>query len=116
MRPGTSRRTDSTLVLTVPIVDRLGCGDRFFLFITVYNWSQVPQIALFALIALLKGLGVMSTDGVVTLDLIASIGLLLFKWYIARLTLATSGRAAALVIAIDVALASALTLVSLALY
>jgi hypothetical protein len=103
-------------LVVLPIVDRLGRGDRFFLFITVYNWSQVPQHALFAAIALLKGLGVMSVDAVVTFDLIASIGVLLFEWYIARLTLGTSARAAALIIAVDVALASALTLVSLALY
>ncbi|HTZ35576.1 MAG TPA: hypothetical protein VMB84_06085, partial [Stellaceae bacterium] len=99
-----------------PLVDRLHRGDRYFGFMTAYNWCQVPQTVLFAVIALAGGVGLLSTDGLLIADLIAGLAALVYEWYVSRVALAVSGSRAALVILVDVILATVLSHVSAALY
>jgi len=100
----------------LPIVDWLGRGDRFLPFMVAYNWSQVPQTLLIALVALTGGTGLFSADTMLVLDLIAGILSLVYEWYIARVALALSGGRAVLVILVDVVLATLLSHISMALY
>lgn len=103
-------------LLMLPLVDRLQRGDRFFLFMTVYNWCQAPQTALFALVALAGAAGVLSDQGILVVDLIVGLAALVYEWYVARVALAVSRPRAAIVIIVDVVLAAVLSHVSAALY
>jgi hypothetical protein len=103
-------------LVVLPIVDFLGRGDRFLRFMVAYNWCQVPQTLVFAIIALLGGAGVLSADAMLTVDLILGIGVLVYEWYIARVALAVGGGQATLVILADVLLAVVLTHISRLLY
>jgi hypothetical protein len=103
-------------LLMLPLVDRLQRGDRYFGFMVAYNWCQVPQMAVFTLIALVGATGLLSPDGVLIGDLIVGLAALVYEWYVARVALAISGSRAVLVIVADIALATVLTHVSTALY
>ena len=103
-------------LLMLPLVDRLRRSDRYFGFMTAYNWCQVPQTAVFATVALLGALGVLSVEGVLVADLIAGLAAIVYEWYVSRVALAVSGRQAALVILADIVLATVLSHVSASLY
>jgi hypothetical protein len=47
-------------LLMLPLVDRLQRGDRYFGFMVAYNWCQVPQTVVFALVALVGAVGLLS--------------------------------------------------------
>jgi hypothetical protein len=100
----------------LPLVDWLGRGDRFLLFMTAYNWCQVPQTTLFALIALAGGAGLLSADAMLVFDLVAGLATLVYEWYVARTALRLSGGRAVLIILVDVLLATLLTHISMAMY
>jgi hypothetical protein len=97
-------------------VDWLGRGDRFLPFMVAYNWSQVPQTFVFAVIALAGGSGLLSADAMLVFDLIAGIGALVYEWYIARVALALSSGRAVLIILVDLVLATFLSHISMAMY
>jgi hypothetical protein len=103
-------------LLMLPLVDWLQRGDRFFGFMTAYNWCQVPQTVVFAVIALAGGVGLLSTDGLLIADLIAGLAALVYEWYVSRVALAVSAGRAVLVIIVDVVLATVLSHVSSSLY
>jgi hypothetical protein len=103
-------------LLMLPLVDRLGRAGRYFGFMTAFNWCQVPQMVLFAAVALLGGSGVLSAYGMLTADLIVGIAALVYEWYVSRVALAVSGGRATLVILADVVLATVLSHVSAAFY
>jgi len=103
-------------LVVLPIVDFLGRGDRFPIFMTAYNWCQVPQTIVFAAVALLGGAGLFSADAMLIVDLILGLGALAYEWYVARVALAVSGPRAGLVILADVLLAVVLSHISRALY
>src|SRR5258708_2364756 len=44
-------------LIVLPIADFFGRGDRFLIFVTAYNWCQVPQTMVFAVVAVLAGAG-----------------------------------------------------------
>jgi hypothetical protein len=103
-------------LVVLPIVDFLGRGDRFLVFITAYNWCQVPQTVVFATVALLGGVGLLSANAMLIVDLILGLGALAYEWYVARVALTVSGPRAGLVILADVLLAVFLSHISRALY
>jgi len=103
-------------LLMLPIVDRFQRGERFFAFMVAYNWCQVPQTTLFAVVALAGATGLLSVDNMLIVDLIAGLAALVYEWYVSRVALAVSGGRAALVIAVDVVLATVLSHVSASLY
>ena len=103
-------------LLMLPLVDWLRRSERYFLFMVAYNWCQVPQTAAFAAVALAGAAGLLPADGVLIADLIVGIAALVYEWYVSRVALAVSGSRAALVILVDVILATVLSHVSAALY
>jgi hypothetical protein len=103
-------------LLMLPLVDWLRRGDRYFGFMVAYNWCQLPQMALFAVVALVGGAGLLSPMGVLIADLIVGIAALVYEWYISRVALAVSRPKAVLVIVVDVVLASVLSHISASLY
>jgi len=94
----------------------LGRNDRFLAFMVAYNWCQVPQIVLFAAIALV-GKGGLPTgvahDG---LALAAAIASLVYEWFVARVALNATVIEAVLVVIVDLLLATILSQVSDSLY
>jgi hypothetical protein len=62
------------------------------------------------------GVGLLSVDAVVVVDLFAGLATLVYEWYIARVGLALSGGRAVLIIAIDVVLATLLSHISMTMY
>jgi len=103
-------------LLMLPLVDRLRRSDRYFPFMTAYNWCQVPQTAVFAAVALAGGVGILSTQGMLVADLIVGIAALVYEWFVSRVALAVSRPRAALVILADVLLATLLSHISSSLY
>jgi hypothetical protein len=103
-------------LLILPLVDWLRRGDRYFGFMVAYNWCQVPQTLVFAVVALLGAIGVLSAEGMLIADLIAGLAALVYEWYVSRVALAISGTRAALVIIVDIILATVLSHVSASLY
>ncbi|HEV2188888.1 MAG TPA: hypothetical protein VGR70_16895 [Stellaceae bacterium] len=103
-------------LVVLPIADFFGRGDRFLIFITAYNWCQVPQTLLFAIVALLGGTGVLSPNAMLSVDLILGIAALAYEWFVARVALAVTGPRASVVILADVILAVILSHISRALY
>jgi hypothetical protein len=103
-------------LLMLPLVDWMQRGDRYFGFMVAYNWCQVPQTVVFALVAFGGAVGLLSNEGMLIADLIVGLGALVYEWYIARVALAVSRPRAGLVILADIALATLLTNVSAALY
>jgi hypothetical protein len=100
----------------LPVVDRLGRGNRYLGFIVAYNWCQVLPTAVFAVIALGGGLGLFSGNLMLIFDLVAGIAALVYEWYVARVALALSGGLAVLIITVDVVLATVLSHISMAMY
>ncbi len=72
---------------------------RFFDFMVPYNWSQVPQSALFVLV------GLESESGV-----------LVYEWFIARVALDATASAAAFVVFVDLVLGALISNVAGSLY
>ena len=103
-------------LLVLPVADRFGRGDRFLGFMVAYNWCQVPQTALFAVVALAGAAGILSPDATSAADLVAALAALVYEWFVARVGLALSGTRAALIVALDILLATVLSEISAALY
>jgi hypothetical protein len=103
-------------LLMLPLVDWLQRGNRYFGFMVAYNWCQVPQTVVFALVALAGAAGLLSADGMLIADLIAGIAALVYEWYVSRVALAVSRPRAGLVILVDVVLATVLSHISASLY
>ena len=102
-------------LLMLPLIHRLGRGNRFLAFMVAYNWCQVPQTVVFAVIALLGATGLVSANTVLAADLTVGLAMLVYEWFVARVALATS-IGAVLVILADLALATVLSHITLALY
>ncbi|HML10661.1 MAG TPA: hypothetical protein VK432_07355 [Stellaceae bacterium] len=103
-------------LLMIPLVDWLRRGDRYFAFMVAYNWSQAPQTALFALVALAGAVGLLPAEGMLYADLIVGVAALVYEWYVSYVALEVTRPKAALVILVDVVLATILSHVSAALY
>ena len=103
-------------LIVLPIADFFGRGDRFLVFMTAYNWCQVPQTVMFAAIALLGGAEILSAHAMLSVDLVLGIAALVYEWYVARVALAVTGSRATLVVIADIILAVVLSHISRALY
>ena len=49
-------------LIVLPLAGWLGRGDRFLLFMTVYNWCQVPQTVAFTAVTLLGAVGALPPE------------------------------------------------------
>jgi hypothetical protein len=82
----------------------IGRAHRFFDFMVPYNWSQIPQSALFVLVGIGSESRILGTRAGESLDIVAALATLLFEWYIARVALDTPGSIAVFVILVDLVL------------
>ena len=100
----------------LPLVGWLGREHRFLAFMVAYNWSQIPQSALFVLVGLDSAAGLLPPPAAHTAELAATLAVLVYEWYIGRVALAVTRAQATLVVIIDVALGVLLSRVSVGLY
>lgn len=82
----------------------IGRQHRFFDFMVPYNWSQVPQSVLFVLVGLQSETGILGDSAGQAIEAAAAVAVLVYEWYIARVTMETSGAAATLVVLVDLLL------------
>jgi hypothetical protein len=103
-------------LLMLPLSRWLGREDRFLPFMVAYNWSQVPQTALFVILAADTASGLLPHAVAQFADLAAAVAVLLYEWYIARVALAVSSSQAVPVVLLDLVLGSVLSRITEALY
>jgi len=103
-------------LLILPLARWLGREDRFLAFMVAYNWSQVPQTVLFALVGLDGATGLLAPSAAQFTQLAAAIAVLVYEWYIARVALAVTGAQATVVVIVDLVLGTALGRVAESLY
>ena len=94
----------------------LNRSHRFFDFMVPYNWSQLPQSALFVLVGLQSTSDAISTQPAQVIEIAAAIAVLGYEWFIARVALETTAAAAALVVLVDLVLGVLISHVASSLY
>jgi hypothetical protein len=98
------------------VTERIGRANRFFHFMVPYNWSQLPQSALFVLVGLQTESGVLGPQPAQALEVTAAVAVLVYEWFIARVALDTSAAAAALVVFVDLLLGVLISHIASGLY
>jgi hypothetical protein len=88
----------------VSVTRWLGCAPRYFGFVTVYNWCQLPEMALFVIVALEARGGLLSATATQAIQVAAAVAVLVYEWYIARITLETTAPGAAAVVLVNLVL------------
>lgn len=84
-------------------------GDRYPAFLCAYNWSAVIQVTLLVL-AFVLSLGKLVPDGVGEgLVVIASVGVLIYQWFITRTALQVGGFMAFALVVLDLVLTEFIT-------
>jgi len=94
----------------------LNRSHRFFDFMVPYNWSQLPQSALFVLVGLQSTSDAISAQPAQVIEIAAAIAVLVYEWFIARVALETTAAAAALVVLVDLVLGVLISHVASSLY
>jgi branched-subunit amino acid transport protein AzlD len=89
---------------------------RFFDFMVPYNWSQLPQSALFVLVGLQAESQAVSVQPAQVIEIAAAIAVLAYEWFIARVALETTASAAAFVVLVDLVLGVFISHVASSLY
>ncbi|HEY1431571.1 MAG TPA: hypothetical protein VGF39_08090 [Stellaceae bacterium] len=98
------------------VTQRIGRSHRFFDFMVPYNWSQVPQSALFVLVGLVTESGVSGTEAAQAIEVAAAVAVLVYEWFIARVALETTASAAVFVVIVDLLLGVLINHVAGSLY
>jgi hypothetical protein len=94
----------------------IGREHRLFDFMVPYNWCQLPQSVLFVLVGIQSESGLLSAPISQTIEIVATVAVLVYEWYIARVALETSGAAATLVVLVDLVLGVLITRAAGSLY
>src|SRR5690349_12763033 len=103
-------------LLMLGVTRRIGRSHRFFDFMVPYNWSQLPQSALFVLVGLETESGVIGTQPAQAIEIVAAIAVLVYEWFIARVALETTVSAAAVTVLVDLVLGVVINQVASSLY
>ena len=103
-------------LLMLHLAHFFGRDHRFLAFMVAYNWSQIPQTVLLTIVGLDAATGLLPLNLLHFAEAMATIAVLVYEWYIARVALAVSGPQAALVVVIDVVLGTTLGRVAQGLY
>ena len=98
------------------VTRRIGRSHRFFDFMVPYNWSQLPQSALFVLVGLETESGVIGAQPAQAIEIVAAIAVLVYEWFIARVALETTVSAAAVTVLVDLVLGVVINQVASSLY
>lgn len=91
-------------LLMLILTQRIGRPHRFFDFMVPYNWSQLPQSALFVLVGLETESGVLGSEPAQAIEVAAAVAVLVYEWFIARVALETTAGTAVLVVFVDLLL------------
>jgi branched-subunit amino acid transport protein AzlD len=103
-------------LLMLILTQRIGRPHRFFDFMVPYNWSQLPQSALFVLVGLETESGVLGAEPAQAIEVAAAVAVLVYEWFIARAALETTAGAAVLVVLVDLLLGVLISQVAGGLY
>jgi hypothetical protein len=103
-------------LIMLTVTQWLGRAHRYFDFMVAYNWSQVPQSALFVLVGLNTESGLLGGPPAEAIEIAAAVAVLLYEWFIARVALETTAAAAAFVVFIDLLLGVVISNVASSLY
>ena len=91
--------------LAMLVLARLLSLSAFYVpFIIAYNWSAVIQIAVFLPVALIEASGLLPATLAGILMMIATLAILCYQWFVARVALQTTGLIAAGLVAFDLLL------------
>jgi len=103
-------------LLILPLTRLFGRESRFLPFMVAYNWAQLPETVLFALVGLDGASGLMTPAAAAFAQLASAVAVLVYEWYIARVALLVTGAQATVVVILDVLLSTVLGRLSEALY
>ncbi len=103
-------------LLILPLTRWLDRENRFLAFMVAYNWSQIPQTVLVALIAVDGATGLLAPSTTQFAGLVATAAVLVYEWYIARVALAVTRAQAVLVVIVDLLLGTVLGRIAESLY
>lgn len=103
-------------LIMLAVAQRLGRAHRYFDFMVAYNWSQVPQSALFVLVGLETETGLLGASPSQAIEVAAGIAVLVYEWFIARVALDARAPAAILVVLVDLVLGVVVSNVASSLY
>lgn len=103
-------------LIMLAVAQRLGRAHRYFDFMVAYNWSQVPQSALFVLVGLETETGLLGAAPSQAIEVAAGIAVLVYEWFIARVALDARAPAAILVVLVDLVLGVVVSNVASSLY
>ncbi len=103
-------------LLMLKVTELFRCERRFFAFMVAYNWSQIPQSALFVIVGLEAESGLLGAGLSRLIGLGAAFAVLLYEWFIARAALEVKGSFAALVVLLDLILSLLVVNAAAALY
>ncbi|HVC55995.1 MAG TPA: hypothetical protein VND95_08570 [Stellaceae bacterium] len=103
-------------LMILPLARWLDREERFLAFMVAYNWSQIPQTALFVVVGLDRVTGFLPPTAGQFAEVFAAIAVLVYEWYIARVALAVGGAPAGFVVVVDLALGTLLSQVASSLY
>jgi hypothetical protein len=103
-------------LLMMTVTQWIGRAHRYFDFMVAYNWSQVPQSALFVLVGIETEIGVLGAPAAQVIEIAAAIAVLVYEWFIARVALDTTAPAAAFVVFVDLLLGVFVNHVASSLY
>jgi len=70
-------------------------------FVIIYNWTNIPWLAISLAVTLLSTTGLIGDTAAAVLAAIFYVGILSFEWFIARQTLGLGGLACAALVALD---------------
>jgi len=98
------------------VTQRIARPQRFFDFMVPYNWSQLPQSALFVLVGLETKSGVLGAQPAQAIEVAAAVAVLVYEWFIARVALDTTASAAVFVVVVDLLLGALISHVASGLY
>jgi len=103
-------------LMVLPLTRYLGRENRFIPFIVAYNWSQIPQTALFVIVGADAATGLFPSGVAQIVDFAAAVAVLVYEWYIARVALQVSTSQAVPVVLLDVVLGVVLSRITEGLY
>jgi hypothetical protein len=103
-------------LIMLTVTRRIGRAQRFFDFMVPYNWSQVPQSALFVLVGLESESGVLPAGPAQGIEIAAAVAVLVYEWFIARVALDATASTAALVVFVDLLLGVLISHIAGSLY
>ncbi len=102
-------------LVMIYIAGQLDRGERYFRYIAATNWATVLQIGLYLLVAAVVHGLTLSRFTAVFVGLAAMVAVLVYLWFIARVGLDISGRAAAAIVGLDLGLSIVISEVTMAM-